>query len=675
MKLLDRLRNRPTAIERKLTQAMQQNRLLYLQQSSAAMRKSADKYLNPTPRTFDPSLRRAIAHVTVWSDHLGLVREGFDKAENDRLAMHAVYAICEKAIMDYFGTVEWEVIDEEGKKVRQAETFLKRPNEQESLNTLFKQSCRDLVRYDAAVWVKTKNLGGELVELKCHLGTDFWPEMDRSIHAVPDGSGIEFQGQWSAGYIRRWWQRSYPGIIIPFAPDEICYMHMYPTSDSPYGTDFLSRLTWQLEYLLDSTKAAGMTFANGVMPGIVWNHPDIATREQLEERLIEVETENKGPVNMNGMLHTIGEEEITTLTPTMVDMQWLEGQRYVDELIWAMFGFTASEFTSNDVNRATAYVHRNITKSRALNPILRYYENVINMSVLPDLPGYREDWKFRFIEAVDLDDELKQAQILQTRAAVAQNFAMLGIDIIAALKAAEVDDDKIEFIKQAIDTENNDNSFNGDIAGDTPPDAYVEDYDGTDLVDQAMSGAMEKAERIYLKPGEKPPEGAKVQRGDRGGLYYEARAAAGKKTSRVNTKNEREKEENKTWKKMSDLQTMVRPQSIVTWNEATDEEKVESLKDSMTKYGWVGRPIVMIEGSNQALTGSHRIQAAIEAEIEEIPTIIITDDMLSEEQWDEFHDCHRTDDLVDWLEEANVKKYPELEAALKLLKYEADNES
>ena len=33
-------------------------------------------------------------------------------------------------------------------------------------------------------------------------------------------------------------------------------------------------------------------------------------------------------------------------------MEWLEGQRFVGQLVWAMWGFQPSEFMGSNVNRA-----------------------------------------------------------------------------------------------------------------------------------------------------------------------------------------------------------------------------------------------------------------------------------------------------------------------------------
>ena len=64
---------------------------------------------------------------------------------------------------------------------------------------------------------------------------------------------------------------------------------------------------------------------------------------------------------------------------------------------------------------------------------------------------------------------------------------------------------------------------------------------------------------------------------------------------------------------------------ILPYNEITDRKKYEYLLDQFDSSGWDGRPVVVIDNANEGylgLTGSHRIAAAKEAEID-VPAIII----------------------------------------------------
>ena len=399
--------------------------------------------------------RRAIWPESNYFNTLGMPRADFTKSDNDDLAENAYYSLCEKSIMDYLSTMNWTVVDDKEKEIDDAIDFLKHPNSQEYFDDVIRQSLRDLLRYDAGAWVKTFNKDGTLAEFKPYLGTEFWAEIDRQTFTGYT-AGLPFTGWYSKGYVVHWWQRSRTGLYISFVPDELAYMRMYRRSDSVYGTDFISRLKWQIQYLIDSTRAAGKTFANGVVPSLVWKHPQIFDQNQLYQRMMEVKKENQGPYKFGNILHTVREEEVSTLSHTLHDMEWLEGQQLIAKLVWAMFGFQPEEFAGDSANRATAYVSRNVTKSKMLYPLMKFYERTINNDILPYLEGYDKKWKFKFAVELDLDDELKQAQILATKVQTANMLRSIGVKAEHALKLTRVTDKpetlEIEDIPVGMDT-------------------------------------------------------------------------------------------------------------------------------------------------------------------------------------------------------------------------------
>jgi hypothetical protein len=421
--------------------------------------------------------RKAIHTVNKIYQAYGVIRENFYKVDNDRLAQNAIYALCEKAVMDYFGALDWQVIDKKKQPCQGMINRLKKPNFQDSFSKMIKQTVRDVIRYDAGVIVLTKSVGGDILEMKAYNGPEFWVDMDRPLTSVEGPQGQTYTGYWSHGYIKRYWQHAQPGYYIPIDYDEVVYLQMYPQSDTPYGTDFMSRLRYQLEYLLDSTKAAGMTFQNGIAPGIAWEHPDLFTREQLAERMQVVELENQGPDNFGGVLHLLAGEKITPLSADLHDMQWLQGQKFVSQIVWAMFGFSENEFSSGDVTRATAYINQNITKSRMLYPLMKLYEEAINNQILPHLPGYEDGMVFKFSESVNLDDDLKQAQVEFQKSQVAANYLQMGVPPKIAFQLAKVGDDITTPLLEELEWDTG--QMNDVQAPPEGQDAYTEDYQGT----------------------------------------------------------------------------------------------------------------------------------------------------------------------------------------------------
>lgn len=465
-------------------------------------------YANPGYRKYfsdrEPR-RKAIASVSRWQSTYGIQRPGYSPAEIDRLAENVIYAMCEKRCMDYASTAEWTVEDGEGAAVDAAIQFLSKPNPQDTFSSLLVATIPDIMRGDCGCWVKTFNGLEKLAELRAYNGDEFWPEVDRGFSPVEGLRGEATYGVYSHGYIVRWWQHSAPGIYVPYDPAEIVYIRMYPRSDSPFGTSLLQRVKWQLEYLIDSTAAAGMTFANGVMPGLEWNHANLQGPEQLAEMIVDREERYVGVQNAGGIIDTFEGDTLKPLTPSMVDMQWLDGQKLVSETVWAYFGFPASEFLMGDTNRATAYIARNIVKSSVLAPMLSRIEEYINGCVLPDLEGYQPDWTFKFIESVDKDDELKDVQVLQGRQQIAMGYYQMGMPLLMCLRLAGLPEEDIEAVKQEeIDAPDIDADLPGSTFAQTDDGPVTEQYTGTDA-SQAHEGGdegIQKGRREDMKPGE-----------------------------------------------------------------------------------------------------------------------------------------------------------------------------
>jgi hypothetical protein len=67
------------------------------------------------------------------------------------------------------------------------------------------------------------------------------------------------------------------------------------------------------------------------------------------------------------------------------------------------------------------------------------------------------------------------------------------------------------------------------------------------------------------------------------------------------------------------------PWDVRTMHEATDPRKLARLVKSMSKSGWTGRPVLAMPLADgiQALTGSHRLAAAREAQLDTVPVYVL----------------------------------------------------
>lgn len=392
---------------------------------------------------------RAIHPISNYYNTLGIARPYFSKAANDVLATTPYYAICEKSICDYTAALEFGVYDRDNKHVADMDDFLDYPGPHRTFGDVTKKYLPDLTRYDAAVMVKTFNRKGKCVEFDSYLGTEFWKEIDRvpvgiNLGHLPAARQI---GYYSHGHVQRYWQRSRTGVYVSFQPDEVAYMSMYPRNDTIYGTDWISCLKAPIQYLIDSTRAAGKTFQNGVVPSLVYKHPQITDRKQLMQRLADLKANNQGPMKFGGTLHLVKDEEVETLSHKLHDMEWLEGQKFMAQLVWSMWGFQPQEFVGESTNRATAYVSRNITKSKMLYPIMKYLEVVFTRDILPYCEGYEKGMRFKFEVEQDLDDTMKVAETKLAQSQAAKTMFEMGIKNRDAARLAGLtkEHDVVEF--------------------------------------------------------------------------------------------------------------------------------------------------------------------------------------------------------------------------------------
>lgn len=368
------------------------------------------------PENIKLSQDRAISDASLYNNVFGIPRPSFDLMTCDIIGSNPYYILPETIVCNYLRSVEFDVIDKSGERVDSAFEFMSNPNPQQSFWDVFIPMIRDLLRYDAGVIVKTFTVGGWLKSLKAYRGPEFWAEIDKMFFndiANPLGNG---GGSYlSHGYITRWWQHTASGIFVPFSPEEVSYFMMYPNAGNVYGTDIMKHFRFHFKGLMSGTVVFGKIMDNGLVTNLVFKHPDIGSRETLQKRLAGVKNENTGASNYGKTLHLIGNEDVQTVSNTLMDMQYIEAQKFGIAIVANLFGIPVSEFSieSGNTSRTNSYKDRDIRNTRMLATLLTLLESKINREIIPHLRGYVKGWTFQFKKLTNLDDELKQAYVTQ----------------------------------------------------------------------------------------------------------------------------------------------------------------------------------------------------------------------------------------------------------------------
>lgn len=71
------------------------------------------------------------------------------------------------------------------------------------------------------------------------------------------------------------------------------------------------------------------------------------------------------------------------------------------------------------------------------------------------------------------------------------------------------------------------------------------------------------------------------------------------------------------------------PREIRPIHDPRDPKLLHEIFRSMRREGWLGRPLLAVRGDGfyQALTGSHRLAAALQAQLEKIPVIVPSEEV------------------------------------------------
>ena len=382
--------------------------------------------------------RRGIHDQSMYNNLFGVARVGFDLMTCDIIGNNPYFVLCETIVCNYLRSIEFDVLDASGDRKDKTYEWFRNPNPQQSFWDIWISAFRDVFRYDAGAIVLTYSRGGWVREMKAYRGIEFWAELDRLFfgdHANLFGSG---GGAYiSNGYVSRWWQHSPMGVFIPFKPEAVVYLMMYPWSGSVYGSDIMKHFRFNYRGLMSATVAYGKIMDNGLNAGIVFKHPDIGSIEVLQQRIAGLKHVNGGPTNYGKPLHIIGHEEVETLgNNNLMNQQYIEGMKFNINIIANLFGLPSSEFSMEGgaQSRSTSYIQKDIRKSRVIGTITTLIEDKINREILPRLKGYEPGDKFSFKKVTDLDDQLKEAYVVQQNMSSLTMAFSMGIPMDIGMK-------------------------------------------------------------------------------------------------------------------------------------------------------------------------------------------------------------------------------------------------
>jgi len=247
--------------------------------------------------------------------------------------------------------------------------FFMNPNaNDESFSTIIRKIVRDLLIYDAGVIEKVMTGDDNLVEIYARDGSTFEIKID--THGLVKG------------YVQKVYSPSERSVN--FEPDEIIYLSLYPRTSSPYGSPPIDALVNEISAAMFASQLIARSFECDEIPPGILNLGKIGqvAYERAREYFKEKRTAGRRNFELT-ILHDSDRVEWIPLTRPPQELQLSELIDKVNRMIFRCFGVTPTEMGSiEDINRATAAVQENISRSKLIVPIVRLLEEYINNEII-----------------------------------------------------------------------------------------------------------------------------------------------------------------------------------------------------------------------------------------------------------------------------------------------------
>lgn len=246
--------------------------------------------------------------------------------------------------------------------------LLNDPNEnQENLTSIIQKIAVDLKVHDAAAIEKIRNGLGEIVEIYTAPAAYVRMNYDKNGKLL-DPAYIQIDKNMVHNKVAEW------------CKDELIYMMLNPISTSMYGISPLDVIAQIVATLVNALNYNGTYFESAALPEGFFTIPGLS--ETAAKRLMkkwEQEIKNK-PHKVAFFPEGAKWHQFRF---TNVEMQWLQGQKFYAEIVYAVLGVTKSELGfTEDVNKASDVSQSRVIKNRSIIPILNLFANKINQELI-----------------------------------------------------------------------------------------------------------------------------------------------------------------------------------------------------------------------------------------------------------------------------------------------------
>jgi len=369
------------------------------------------------------------ALLTSWyfSPRLGQPRGGTPIPTMRKFGQTPQVRMCTKTIIDEITGIDYDIVPTDKfketyneERLNKVKDFFKYPNRNgETFDDITKMLLKDILEIDAGVIIKTFSSKG-YGNLKSY-NYKYLDKDEKEVTGTYECKALTKNAELMEMYARdggsfliapnefgilpedkpSYFQYSFihPAIApLPFYKRELVYFKMSPRSNSPYGWSPIESIFMVLEALNNAIRYNKKFFEEYAIPSGALSLIG-ANKDSFKRFMANWDKKIKGKPHK---LVVFNEDmKFTPFNMKSKDMEWLEGQKFYQKLVWAMYGVTSDElgFTETS-NRSVGQSQSRVFVRRAIKPFLQILEQKFTNEIITEFyDGEPEvELKFKFID-------------------------------------------------------------------------------------------------------------------------------------------------------------------------------------------------------------------------------------------------------------------------------------
>lgn len=363
---------------------------------------------NTVPAQYSPEIREKIYRTPVVFMAIDAIANEVSKVDWE--------IVPKKSILDQFGygtngsssksvltTKQWsqfktkyttqnenEISKETLQKIEKVYALLEDPNDNnESFTSIRKKLAVDLKIHDAAALEKIKNGTGEIVE----------------IYTVPAPyirMNFDKNGKLLEPAFKQYDKKFPREIVAEWNKDELIYMLLNPISTSMYGISPLDVIAQVVATLVNAMNYNGSYFESAALPEGFFTLPGMT---EVQARRLMQKWEQDIKSKHHKVVFMPEGAKWNQFRFNNVEMQWLQGQKWYSEIVYAVLGVTKNELGfTEDINKSNGENQSFVFKNKSILPILNAIAEKINQELIGKQGFGYTDVQFVF-KNVDLADK------------------------------------------------------------------------------------------------------------------------------------------------------------------------------------------------------------------------------------------------------------------------------